>query len=103
MLENNIIRHSNSDWRSPCVMMPKPDGRIRFCTDYRKVNAVTKTDAYHVPRVDDCVDKVGKAKFLTKINLLKGYWCVPLTDRGREISAFVTPSGLYESNDLPLG
>ncbi|XP_059847699.1 trimeric intracellular cation channel type A isoform X1 [Hypanus sabinus] len=103
MLEDNIIRHSNSNWSSPCVMVPKPDGSIRFCTDYRKVNAVTKTDAYPIPRADDCVDKVGKAKFLTKIDLLKGYWCVPLTDRGREISAFVTPSGLYEYNVLPFG
>ena len=64
---------------------------------------MTETGAYPVPRVDDCIDKVGKAKFLTKIDLLKGYWCAPLTDRGREISAFVTPSGLYEYNVLPFG
>ena len=103
MLENGIIRHSNSNGSSPCVMVPKPDGSIRFCTDYRKVNEVTKTDAYPIPRVDDCIDKVGKAKFLTKIDLLKGYWCAPLTDRDLEISAFVTPSGLYEYNVLPFG
>ena len=103
MLENGIIRHSNSNWGSPCVMVPKPDGSIRFCTDCRKVNEVTKTDAYPIPRVDDCIDKVGKAKVLTKIDLLKGYWCVPLTGRGLEISAFVTPSGLYEYNVLPFG
>ncbi|XP_051888858.1 uncharacterized protein LOC127579869 isoform X2 [Pristis pectinata] len=103
MLENDIIRHSTSNWSSPCVIVPKPDGTVRFCTDYRKVNAVTKSDAYPIPRVDDCIDRVGKAKFLRKIDLLKGYWCVPLTDRGREISAFVTPSGLYEYNVLPFG
>lgn len=67
------------------------------------MNAVSKTDAFPIPRVDDCVDKVGQAKFLTKVDLLKGYWCVPLTDRGREISAFVTPSGLYEYDVLPFG
>ncbi|KAF7690629.1 hypothetical protein HF521_012433, partial [Silurus meridionalis] len=68
-----------------------------------KVNAVSKTDAFPIPRVDDCIDKVGQSKFLTKIDLLKGYWCVPLTKQGREISAFVTPSGLYEYQVLPFG
>ena len=73
MLENEIIQPSSLNWSSPCVMVPKPDGSIRFCTDYRKVNKVTKTDAYPIPRVDDCIDKVGKARYLTKIDLLKGY------------------------------
>lgn len=103
MLENEIIRPSHSPWSSPCVLVPKPNGSIRFCTDYRKVNSVSKTDVFPIPRIDDCIDRVGKAKFLTKIDLLKGYWCVPLTERAREISAFVTPSGLYEYNVLPFG
>ena len=103
MLENDIIRRSNSSWSSPCVLVPKSNGSVRFCTDYRKVNSVTKTDVFPIPRVDDCIDRVGNAKYLTKIDLLKGYWCVPLTDRAREISAFVTPSGLYEYNVLPFG
>ena len=103
MLAAGIIQKSTSEWASPCVIVPKPDGNIRFCTDYRKVNAITKTDAYPIPRIDDCIDKVGKAKYITKIDLLKGYWCVPLTERAREISAFVTPSGFYEYNVLPFG
>jgi len=103
MLENDIIQPSRSDWSSPCVLVPKPDGSTRFCTDYRKVNAVSKTNVFPIPRVDDCIDRVGRSKYLTKIDLLKGYWCVPLTERGREISAFVTPSGLYEYKVLPFG
>ena len=103
MLKHDIIQPSNSGWSSPCLLVPKPDGSVRFCTDYRKVNAVSKTDAFPIPRVDDCIDAVGQAKFLTKIDLLKGYWCVPLTEQAREISAFVTPSGLYEYKVLPFG
>lgn len=61
MLEHNIIRPSHSDWSSLCLLVPKPDGSTRFCTDYRKVNSVSKTDAFPIPRVDDCVDKVGHA------------------------------------------
>lgn len=80
-----------SDWSSPCVLVDKPDVSVRFCTDYRKVNAITKTDSYSVPRMDDCIDKIGGSNFITKLDLLQGYWCVPLSDRAKEISAFVTP------------
>ena len=61
-------------------MVPKPDGTLRFCVDYQKVNAETKTDSYPIPRLGDCVDRVGNSAFVSKIDLLKGYWQVPLTD-----------------------
>ena len=44
MMENGITEHSNTDWSSPCVLVPKPDGSFRLCTDFRKLNAITKTD-----------------------------------------------------------
>lgn len=96
LLENDFIEPSSSSWSSPCLLVPKPDGSYRMCTDYRKVNSVTKTDTFPIPRMDDCIDKVGKAKYVTKFDLLKGFWRVPLTDRAKEISAFVTPKGLYQ-------
>ena len=68
-----------------------------MCTDYRKVYSVTKTDSFSVPRVDDCIDNIGQAKYVTKFGLLKGFWLIPLTDRAKKISAFVTLDGLYQS------
>ncbi|XP_072171900.1 uncharacterized protein [Diadema setosum] len=103
MLDDDIIEPSNSAWSSPIVMVPKPDGSNRFCIDYRKVNKVTKTDSYPLPRLEDCIDQIGNAKFVTKIDLLKGYWQVPLSDEAREISAFVTPDGLFQSKVMPFG
>ena len=103
MLENDIIEHSSSDWSSPCILVPKPDGTYRLCTDYRKVNAVTKTDSYPIPRIDDCIDKIGSAMFVSKFDLLKGYWQVPLTEKAKEVSAFVTPDGLYQYKVMPFG
>ena len=61
MKENGIIEESNSPWCSPCILVPKSDGSVRFCTDFRKVNAVTKPDTYPLPRVDDYIDKIGSA------------------------------------------
>ncbi|XP_077993259.1 uncharacterized protein LOC144447231 [Glandiceps talaboti] len=103
MLDNDIIEPSYSAWSSPCVLVPKPGNCYRFCTDYRRVNTLSKTDSYPLPRIDDCIDKIGNAKFVSKFDLLKGYWQIPLTDRAREVSAFVTPDGLYEYKVMPFG
>ena len=96
LLDNDFIEPSQSNWSSPCLLVPKPDQSYRMCTDFRKLNSVTKTDTFPIPRIDDCIDKVGKAKYVTKIDLLKGFYQVPLTERAKELSAFVTPSGLYQ-------
>jgi transposase InsO family protein len=103
MLENDLIEESQSNWSSPCILVPKPDGSVRLCIDYRKVNQVTKADSYPLPRIEDCIDKIGQSKFVTKIDLQKGYWQVPLSEDSKEVSAFVTPDGLYQCKVLPFG
>ena len=103
MLDNDFIEPSQSDWSSPCILVPKPDRTFHMCTDYRKVNTVTKTDSFPVPRVDDCIDNIGHAKYITKFDLLKGFWQIPLTDRAKKISAIVTPDGLYQHKVIPFG
>lgn len=102
-LEHGIAEPSSSSWASPCLLADKADGSDRFCTDFRRVNAVTKPDCYPMPRMEDCIDQVGSAKFVTKLDLLKGYWQVPLTSRAKEISSFVTPWGLFSYNVMPFG
>ncbi|CAB4029730.1 Hypothetical predicted protein [Paramuricea clavata] len=103
LLENDFIEPSQSSWSSPCLLVPKPDGSYRMCTDYRKLNNVTKADTYPIPRIDDCVDKIGTAKYVSKFDLLKGFWQIPLTERAKEVSAFVTPKGLYQYKVMPFG
>ncbi|KAL2091618.1 hypothetical protein ACEWY4_013881 [Coilia grayii] len=103
LLDNGLAKPCYSSWASPCLLVPKPDGTYRFCTDYRKLNAVTKPDSFPLPRIEDCVDSVGAAKFVTKCDLLKGYYQIPLTPRAQEIAAFVTPSGLYSYKVMSFG
>ena len=81
LLNNDFIEPSQSDWSSPCILVPNPDGRFGVCTDYREVNSMTKTDSFLVPRMDDCIDNISQAKYVTKLDFSKGFWQTPLTDR----------------------
>ncbi|XP_070410598.1 uncharacterized protein [Nothobranchius furzeri] len=103
LLKNGFAIPSRSPWSSPCLVERKPDGTARFITDYRKLNAVTISDSYPLPRIDDCVDSVGPSKFVTKLDLLKGYWQVPLTEEASLMSAFVTPDAFLQYTVLPFG
>ncbi|PIK62461.1 hypothetical protein BSL78_00558 [Apostichopus japonicus] len=94
---------SHSPWSSPILLVPKEDGSQRLCIDYRKVNSVTVTDSHPIPRLDDCIDRIGNSKFVSKYDLLKGYWQVPLTKRAKEISTFVTPDGVWACNVMLFG
>ena len=53
LLDNDFIEPNQSDWSCPCILVPKPDGTFCMCTDYRKVNFITKTDSFPVPRMGD--------------------------------------------------
>ncbi len=96
MLEMGVIEESHSDWASPIVLVPKTDGSVRFCVDYRKVNAVSKFDAYPMPRVDELLDRLGTARIYSTLDLTKGYWQIPLSPLSKEKTAFTMPFGLHQ-------
>ena len=60
LLENDFIEPSQSNYSSPCILVPKSNESYRMCTDYRKVDSVTKTDSFPIPRIDDWTDKSWK-------------------------------------------
>ena len=91
LLSNDAIEPSESSWSSPLLFVKKKDGGWRMCVDFRTVNAVTKPDAYPLPRINVLMQKLGKAKFLTKIDLAFGFHQVPINSTCREITAFCTP------------
>ncbi len=103
LLDHGIAEPSSSSWASPCLLVPKTDNTFRFCTDFRKVNAVTKPDSFPLPRMEDWVDLVGHARYVSKFDLLKCYWQVPLSKRACEISALITSNGLFSYKVMPFG
>ena len=96
LVMNGFAVPSCSPWSSPCLLNIKSDGSPRFCTDFRKVNAVTVPDAHPLPLIDDCIDEIGPALHVSKLDMLKGYWQVLLTLRASDIFAFVTPDSFLQ-------
>lgn len=103
MLKLDMIEPSNSKWNNPIVLVPKKDGTIRFCLDFRKLNVVSKFDPYPMPRMDDLIERLRTAQYLTTLDLCKGYWQIPLGEQSKELTAFKTPFGHFHFRVLPFG
>ena len=103
MMEGNIITPSDSPWASPIVLVKKKDNTIRFCIDYRQVNKLTRKDAYPLPRIDDCLERLYGAKYFCTLDLASGYWQIKMADEDKEKTAFTCHKGLYEFNVMPFG
>ena len=103
MLAAGIIEPSRSEWSAPIVLVNKKDSTLRMCVDYRRLNAASLSDAYPMPRIEDLIDGLGKVKFITTLDLSRGYWQVPMADGARHLTAFTTPFGLYQFRVMPFG
>jgi hypothetical protein len=102
-LDEGLIEESDSPWSCPILMVGKKDGTARFCCDWRRLNAVTRRDAMPLPRIDDMIDRLAKAKFFSKIDFTSGFYQVELDDESKEKTAFSTPDGHYQWNVMGMG
>jgi hypothetical protein len=84
LIEDDIVEPSNSPWGCTVVLAPKKDGTLRFCCDYRRLNAITVRDVYPIPRADDVINHLGGSSIFTSIDLKNGYWQIPLARDSRE-------------------
>ena len=78
MLEHGIIEESSSEWAQSIVIVTKKGSSdVRLCIDFRKVNQVEKLDSYPLPRIEDLIDKMAQAKYISTMDLSRGYWQLP--------------------------
>ena len=103
MLDLGVIEQSISPYSSPIVLVPKKDGSVRFCIDFRKLNKVTEFDAEPMPNMEEIINRMSGHKYFTKMDLCKGYWQVGLTERSKHLTAFETPRGLFQFRTMPFG
>ena len=92
-----------SPWGSPVLLVKKKDGTQRMCIDYRKLNALTKKDAYPLPLIEDCLERCKDAKYMTIIDLADAYHHIPMEPNSEAATAFVTKNGLYHWKVMPFG
>lgn len=104
MLSLGVVEPCESPWSSPVLLTPKKDGKLRFCLDSRKLNSVTKKDAYKLPYISDILDNLKNAKFLSSIDLSKAFWQVCISEADRDKTAFYIPGrGTYRFVTMPFG
>src|SRR5260364_41307 len=78
MLEHKLIQTSDSSWASSVVLVRKKNGKLRFCVDYRKLNAITKKDAYPLPCIDKMLNALSGCSWFSTLDLASGYWQVAM-------------------------
>ncbi|CAO4370898.1 unnamed protein product [Caenorhabditis nigoni] len=103
MLRLDVIEPSKSEFTSPIVLVRKKDGSARFTTDFRLLNAVTKKQNYQIPLIADIVDLASHGKFFTNLDLIQGFFQIPLREQDRHLTAFATPTGTYQYKRMPMG
>ncbi len=103
LLERGQIEESTSPWSSPIVLVKKKDKTMRFCIDYRRLNAITIKDAFPLPRIDEIFDHLTDAMYYTKFDFKSGYFQVPLSEEDRPKTAFSTRDNHYQFTVLPQG
>ena len=103
LMEYDMIEPSKSPWACGVVMAKKKGGQLRFCCDFRYLNAVTIKDVYPIPCIDESLSKLGDAKFFTTLDLGSAFWQVPLRKQDREKTGFACELGLFQWKRMPFG
>lgn len=103
LLSKGIIRPSNSPITSQLVVVKKKDQTYRICVDFRRLNKITKKMHYPIPLIDELLDSFNGCYFFSSFDLTSGYNQIPLAEKDKWLTSFLTSFGQFEYNVLPFG
>ena len=92
-----------SIWAAPTFVVPKKDNRVRWVSDFRELNKLIKRKPFPMPRIQDIMNRCGKYKHFTKIDLSMFFYCFELDDESKELCTINTPYGLFRYTRLAMG
>lgn len=102
LLDARVIKSSHTPWSANPLLVPKSDGTLWMCVDYRQLNELTIGDAYPMPRADDIFDSLDESSLFTVIDLKSGFHQIPVSERDGEKTAFYTHLGQHEYTKMPF-
>ncbi|XP_058827253.1 uncharacterized protein LOC131687215 [Topomyia yanbarensis] len=103
LLQQGIIRESDSPYTSRVVLTRKRNNTFRMCVNYKPLNKIVERNHFPMPVIEDQVAKLQGKRYFTSLNLKNGFYHVGLTEESKKYTSFVTDSGQYEFNRLPFG
>jgi hypothetical protein len=103
LLDKNFIRASSSPASAPVLFVKKPGGGLRFCVDYRGLNAITRKDRYPLPLISETLRSLSKARWFTKLDVIAAFHKIRIKEGDEWKTAFRTRYGLYEWLVTPFG
>ena len=103
MLEKAFIRPSTSPIASPVILVKKPGGGLRFCVDYRALNAITFKNRYPIPKIRETLGRLCKAKYFTKFDIIAAFNRIRVAEGEEWKTAFATRFGQFEYLVMPFG
>ena len=104
MLDMGVVQPSNSRWCNAVVLVRKKDRSLRFCIDFRRLNALTVKDSHPLPRICETLESLAGAAHYSTFDLNSGFWQVPMDEESKPYTAFTLGSmGLYECESMPFG
>ena len=101
--QTGYIRPSNGSFSAPVLLVKKKDSSIRMCIDYHGLNDITIKNNFPLPRIDDLHDRLGNARYFTKLDLYSGYYQIPIRPGDEHKTAFTSRYGTYEFIVIPFG
>lgn len=103
LLANDIIRPSTSPYASPIVLAKKQSGEDRLCIDFRELNAITVKQQFPMPVIDELLASLSGARYFCTLDMMSGYYQIPVAGDSQKFTAFVTHDGHYEFTCMPFG
>ena len=100
---DDLVEPKHSDWAAPPLLVPKKDGTHRLVVDYRGLNKQIVKTCWPLPRIDEGIDSLEGNMYFSNIDLLSGYFQMALEEKSQNVTAFITPLGLYRWKRLPRG